>query len=304
MPAGAMQPLCEHSAVLHRGAHDLSRRLRSGLRRASDEGAAVLLCLDGAAEARIRADFGSMCEQFTFQPADDRYATPGMAMAALNNFVDTAQQSGATGAWSIGAIPLRADGRDARWLRYEEAVDEVFFDRPLRALCLYDAETTPAHLRDEVRRTHQSLDGDWTDSSHDNRKVVDVLESIPIRCSDRLIRNPSPAAARAALKSLVGERVSEAVMLDMQLVASELVTNAAIHGATPTWIEMWHEADGLALRVTDSGLGGVGRHEHLRPARGRAEGGFGLTAVGKLADSVEITRHHDITVVSVYMALR
>ena len=304
MPAGVMQPLCEHSAVLHRGPHNLSRRLRSSLQRASDAGAAVLLCLDEAAEARIRADFGSMCERFTFQPADDRYSTPGMAMAALNTFVETAQHSGATGAWSIGAIPLRADGRDARWLRYEEAVNEIFFDRPLRAVCLYDAVTTPTHLRHEVRRTHQSLDGDWMDSSDQNRRVVDAVESIPIRCSDLLIRNPTPAAARAAMKALVGDRVSDAVMLNMQLVTSELVTNTLIHGAAPTWFEMWQEGDAYILRVTDSGQGGVDRQAHLRPVHGGADGGFGLTTVGQLADSVEITRHHDITVVSVYIAVR
>ncbi len=282
----------------------MSRRLRSSLQRASDEGAAVLLCLDGAAEARIRADFGSMCEQFTFQPADDRYATPGMAMAALNNFVDTAQHSGVAGAWSIGAIPLRADGRDDRWLQYEEAVDEIFLNRPLRAVCLYDAETTPIHLRHDVRRTHQSLDGDWTDYAHDDRRDVNFIKSIPMRRSDLLIRNATPAAARAAVKARFGARVSKAVMSDMQLVTSELVTNAVIHGAAPTWFEMWQEVDGYSLRVTDSGPGGVGQHAHLCQVRGGVDGGFGLSTVGRLADSVEISRHYDITVVSVYMASR
>ena len=119
----------------------------------------ALLCLDGAAEARIRADFGSMCEQFTFQPADVRYATPGVAMAALNNFVDNAQQSGAAGAWSIGAIPLRADGRDARWLQYEEAVDEIFFNRPLRAVCLYDADSPSSRRSTDAPVPGRELDG-------------------------------------------------------------------------------------------------------------------------------------------------
>ena len=122
---------------------------------------------------------------------------------------------------------------------------------------------TPIHLRRDVRRTHQFLDGNWTDSAHDNRWVVNVVELIPIRRSDLLIRNPTPAAARAAVKALVGANVSEAVMSDMQLVASELVTNAVIHGAAPTRFELWQEADGYALRVTDSGPGGVGRHAHL-----------------------------------------
>ena len=295
--------MCEHSAVLYRGEHDLSRRLRSSLQRAAAEEAAVLICLDGVAEARIRTDFGSICDRFTFSPADDRYSVPGKAMVALDRFVTAAEASGARSAWSIGAIPLRADGRDVRWMHYEEAVNDIFVDRPLRAVCLYDASETPDHLRHDVRRTHESVIGDWarrvgTDSP------VDLVVPFPTRRSDLIIRDPTPAVARTAVEGLMGWRVSPELLVDLQLVASEVVTNAVVHGASPAVLEAWHEADGCALRVTDRGPGGVDRYAHLRPLQGGRDGGFGMFTVGQLADSVEFTRQDDTTVVSVFMALR
>ncbi len=296
------RPICEHSAVLCRGEHDLSLRLRPSLQRAAGGGAPVLICVDAPAEARIRADFGSICERFTFISAAGRYATPGMAMAALHAFVDGAERSGAPEAWSIGTIPLRADGRDARWMQYEEAVDHVFADRPLRAVCLYDAETTPVDLRQAIRHAHQSLDGDWTDHGR-NGSVTDVVASIPARATDLILFDATPAAARLGLRTLLGARVSETTLQDLLLIASELVTNAVVYGAVPTMFEFWHNADSFTFRVTDGGCGGFDKYAHLRPPRGGPHGGFGLWAVGQLADSVEISRHDDTTVVSVYVAL-
>lgn len=295
--------MCEHFAVLYRGEHELSRGLRSSLQRAAAEQAAVLICLDDAAEARIRTDFGSICDRFTFTPADDRYAVPGKAMVALDRFVTAAEASGAPSAWSIGAIPLRADGRDVRWMLYEQAVNEIFVDRPLRAVCLYDAYETPAHLRHDVGRTHESLIGDWANRDGDD-PPVDVVVPFPTRASDLALRDPMPAMARVALESLLGWRVSQDLLADLQIVASELVTNAVLHGAAPAVFEVWHEADGCALRVTDSGAGAVDQYAHFRPHKGGVHGGFGLFTVGQIADSVVFTRQDDTTVVSVYVALR
>ena len=296
-------PMCEHSAVLYRGTRDLSRGLRSSLQRAAAEDAAVLICVDGAAEARIRSDFGLICDRFTFSPADDRYAFPGVAMVALDRFVTAAEASGAPSAWSIGAIPLRSDGRDGRWMQYEQAVNEIFADRPLRAVCLYDALETPAHLRDDVGSTHGSLVGDWARRDGDDASN-DVVVPFPTRRSDLIIRDPTPAAARAAVERLMGWRVSRGLILDLQLVASELVTNAVAHGAAPAMFEVWHEADGCALRVTDSGVVGVPRNAHFRPPQAGQLGGLGLFTVGQIADSVEFVRRDGTTVVLVYISLR
>lgn len=296
-------PRCGHFAVLYRGEQDLSRRLRPSLQRAAKEGSPVLFCLDGAAAAQIRSDFGSSCERFTFDTAETRDATPGRTMASLDRFVTAAEASGASSAWSIVAIPLRADGRDERWMRFEEAINTIFARRPLRAVCLYDAEQTPAHLRHHVGRTHQSLNGDWERRDGDD-SPVDIVVPFPTRRSDLIIRDPTPAVARAAVESLMGSSVGLALIVDLQIVASELVTNAIVHGAAPAVFEVWHEADGCALRVTDRGPGGVDRYAHFRPPQVGPHGGFGLFTVGQLADSIEFTRHDDTTVVSAYVALR
>ena len=141
------QPGCSHSAVIHSGSEDLVRRLVPHFRLAHSQAAAVLVCVDPAIEARVRAEMGSMCDGFEFRSADARYSAPGQAMTALHSFVADAGARGASSFWSIGAIPLEHDGRDHRWVRYEAAVSTIFAGLALRAVCLYDSVRTPVSVR-------------------------------------------------------------------------------------------------------------------------------------------------------------
>lgn len=301
LPAAEQQPQCEHVALVHRGPDDLARSLAPHLQRAAAEGAAVLLCLDDVAEARVRAEVGSVCDSFEFGRADSRYATPGKAMDALHRFMSNASSVGASTAWSIGAIPLGGDGRDHRWLRYEEAVLEIFADQPLRAVCLYDAMSTPHDVRAGVERTHQSLSGVWDENAHGDAGSTAsmVTQVFPSRPPDLVLHEPTPRDARASFRARFGAVLSAAAVNDLELACSELTTNAAVHGAPPVQLRVWNELTACIVQVSDAGTGSIDRFADLRSCLGGSHGGFGLWTIGQLAHSVDISRQFNMNVVTV-----
>jgi anti-sigma regulatory factor (Ser/Thr protein kinase) len=297
------QPGCEHVALVHRGVDDLVRRLAPSLHRAAAESAAVLLSLDPVAEQRVKADLGSICDSFTFRRAADRIATPGIAMADLHRFVVDSTSAGSPTAWSIGATPLTRDGRDSRWIRYEEAVLHLFADRPLRAVCLYDAETTPVGLRDGVHRTHQSLDGEWADGvgGDDDLAAASAADATPSDEPDLVLIDPTPRMVRAALAGVVADLPADRLS-DIQLAASELVTNAVVHGTPPVEFRAWWRSSGCVLQVRDCGTSVIDPYADLRACVGGPHGGFGLWTVGQISDAVDITHDDSGNTVTAFVA--
>ena len=86
----------------------------------------------------MQTALGRRAADVTHIAPDVRYSRPGVAMATVRRFADDAVAAGAPTAWSIGAIPFDGTPRDRRWVRYEEAVDDVLGQLPLRAVCAYD----------------------------------------------------------------------------------------------------------------------------------------------------------------------
>ena len=67
---------------------------------------------------------------------------------------------------------------------------------------------------------------------------------------------------------------------DAELLASELVTNAVVHGEGPVTVRVWPGADGLRVEVSDHG-GGTPRLQDRLDVE--SEGGRGLGIVDGLA---------------------
>jgi anti-sigma regulatory factor (Ser/Thr protein kinase) len=86
------------------------------------------------------------------------------------------------------------------------------------------------------------------------------------------------AAARAALREAC--RDSSVDLDDVLLCASELVTNALLHGLPPIELEVRAEADRVWVAVHDAGRGGV---EPRRTVTVDTSAGRGLHIVDSLA---------------------
>ena len=286
-----LEPRCEHFALVYDGVDDLARRLAPHLLRAVAEAAAVLICIDDTAAARIRSDFGSLSDSFVFMPATNRYQTPGVAMSALDKFVDDAMASGAPSAWSIGSLPIDGGCGHSGWMRYEEAVASVFANRPLRAVCAYDAATTPIELWPSIRHSHQPVDGDRAALGADQSLVS--YDLCPPRAPDLVLADAPAQAVRDGIDSLFGASPPSERLADFRLVASELITNAFIHGASPRGVRVWKDGSSCVLQVHDAGTSPIDVYADFKPCAGGAEGGFGLWTVGQLSDAVHIA-HDDL----------
>jgi hypothetical protein len=137
-------------------------------------------------------------------------------------------------------------GCGARWEtegRYEAAVNHAFKDFPVWGLCPYDTPTAPDYVVEDVTRTHRHIAG--ADGSHRTnvayqdpatfiRERLLGTQALPSGPPDIRLQNPTPRAARHALKELVGRSVLTAEKVDsLELAVAELVDNALRTGRLP-----------------------------------------------------------------------
>jgi anti-sigma regulatory factor (Ser/Thr protein kinase) len=101
----------------------------------------------------------------------------------------------------------------------------------------------------------------------------------------RLERRPDAArAARAAVRDLCGDRLTGERLTDVELVVSELVTNAVRHGAGQITLTVTLACDNVTLSVLDEGRG----RPQLRQVETHSSHGHGLALVARLADDWQV----------------
>jgi anti-sigma regulatory factor (Ser/Thr protein kinase) len=300
-PTSDLHPNFDHRALLHDGPDDLARRVGPVLGEALDRGEPVHLSLTLLEWEALRDQVGARLDNAASMPAHDRYASPGVAMAALHAFVARSVDQGADSVWSVGTVQVEGDpDRDARWMRYESAVDTVLAHTPLRGICAYDTSRTAAVL-DAVRSCHAVVDDPDrgphqcpTYRPYEHRHVTWLHRGSTPDIDTEVIE---AGVARRQLSELLDGTMPRARIDDLHLVATELVTNGFRHGRPPLHLRAWNLDDEVVIEVSDHGHGIDDVFADLRPQGGGINGGFGMWLVGQFSDSVSIGREHDRTVV-------
>ena len=101
----------------------------------------------------------------------------------------------------------------------------------------------------------------------------------------RLERGPDAArAARQAVRDLCGNRLAAEFVTDVELVVSELVTNAVTHGAGQVTLTVTLANGRVTLSVMDEG-GGRPRLRHVEDGSGH---GRGLALVVRIAHEWQV----------------
>lgn len=294
-------PDFQHRALFHEGPGDLAARLGPELGGALDRNEPVHLSLEPTELTALRDHVGPALDRATTLDASTRYINPGTAMAEVHGFVQRCLADGASIIWSVGSVQIDGDAyRDARWSRYETAVDHVLSNVPLRGICVYDT-SAPDEVLDTVRRCHLTIDEPGVGTSpcrhhqpyrHDtmqwrHRNATAVVDTVVARADE----------VRRKLTEVLGGALPTERLEDLHLVATELITNGIRHGAPPIELRAWNLPDEVVLEVTDGGTGIQDPFADLRPRRGGLNGGFGMWLLGQLADQVSIGREGDRTVV-------
>lgn len=89
------------------------------------------------------------------------------------------------------------------------------------------------------------------------------------------------ATARRVVEEYAGPELQREDLEDLKLVATELVSNAYLHGEGRIWLKLDRHPQGIRIEVIDQGEGAAVK---VRPAR-TIERGNGLRIVDRLASA-------------------
>jgi anti-sigma regulatory factor (Ser/Thr protein kinase) len=241
----------------------------------------------------------------TFLAHGDQYQNPPVALLGALELVHARTEGGARRLRLLGELPSPVGlSRDA-WVRYEVAATHVLRDHPVFAVCAFDRRTTPEAVQAEMLRTHHLIVG--ADGAQEpnagflspevfmaTRRVA-VRDALEEGSPQLELTDPSPAAARHAIGRLArAMRLSAQAREGLLVGASELVTNALVHGGRPVRVRGWGRPGRVVLAVRDEGPGPDDLCAGLLPVGSTdREGGRGLWITHQLSSEVALDRTDD-----------
>lgn len=294
-----------HDAVLYRTDDEFVAMVASFLEEGAVSGEPTLGALRRDHAALVRSALPTTAG-IAFQPSDRHYARPAAAIRDGQERFSEHLAAGAESIRVVGEVPHPGVGQPwDGWARYEAAVNRAFEHFPLWGLCAYDLRTTPAHVIDDVERTHPHIT--TADAFRlDNDRYQDpaaFLADRPRSDPDPLelgppaleLFHPRPAVARHAVAELSQTTtLGPGEVDDLVIATSEIVTNALLYGRPPVRLRAWTGPDSMVVTVHDAGPGPRDPFVGLVPAdKGGGEGGFGLWIAHQLCHRVTLDTDPD-----------
>ena len=211
----------------------------------------------------------------TFISDNSLYATPAKAIASYWKMFEQHTAAGATQIRIAGDVPHEGNGgRFTGWDCYESAANTVWDRFPVWARCLYDTTTAAAHVLDSAARTHPRTITP-AGHTHPNHTYQHAEHFQPLPATpDPLeptapaleLTDPSPAQIRRAITSIGHGHIPASQLQDLEIAASEAVSNAWQHGHPPITAQIRARANRILVHVHDTGPGPANPHVGLTPA--------------------------------------
>ena len=239
-------------------------------------------------------------------PSDDAIRFLDMAQVGADPARILAVWADALAAAVTAGRCLRGVGEPAWYGRRPQELDECHVHELLlerafatgpawRLMCPYDIGRLPGPVRDRALLSHR----EWSSPAGRGATGSDLDAALDAAFSARLpvpggvvLRGSFGAADVPAVRHTVASWArSCALPRDrvevLELAASELATNAVIHGDGSGTVALWEEPDAVVLEVSDPG-GGTDPLTGRLPPRPGQDGGAGLYAVNQLCDLVQL----------------
>ena len=261
----------------------------------------VILGPDGA--DLVRRELGE-AEGLHYILASEVYVNPAMTVQGYRDVLTAEVAAGAEQIRFITEVPHPGTGSAWDWWgRYEAAVNEIFANLPVWAICTYDERTTPGHVLQEVLRTHPYLarpGGEHTANEGYESPATFLAQRArpyidPLEAGEPLVELTDPSliearrAAVAVTQPLFGPETAD----NLALAVSEVVANAHRHGRSPVVLRLWSGPERIVATIKDSGRGIHDATIGLAPVDPDQSGGRGLWIANQLCDHLAITRSHD-----------
>ncbi len=251
----------------------------------------------------VRRELGER-EGLHYIPATDAYVNPATTVKGYRDVLTAEVAAGAEQIRFITEVPHPGTGSAWDWWgRYESAVNEIFANLPVWAICTYDERTTPTDVLDEVLRTHPYVarpGGEHTPNAGYESPATFMaqracLYTDPLEASEPLVEltDPSLAEARRAALTVTHGLFGAQTADNLALAVSEVVANAQRYGRSPVELRVWNGPDRIVATIKDHGTGIHDATIGLAPVESDQCGGRGLWIANQLCDHVGITRLHD-----------
>lgn len=286
-----------HEACLYGSDDDFLAVVSPFVKEGIAAGEKVVLALSPPQADLVRSTIRE-ARQATVVPNSERYLRPATTIQTLletfrSHAAQTSDQMRVLG--SVLDPPWTAWDP---WARYEAAINDIFADFSVWALCLYDLRKVSDEVLDEVERTHPYIqrpgEGPVCSSKFEpastflsNRKPPrpDPIESTTPHTE--LVNPPAALARHAVVEAGAGSKLAADTIADLILGVSEVVTNAHLHGAAPVVLRIWSSRDRIVATVHDCGQGPADPIAGLLPARPVGEGGgLGLWVTHQICSEV------------------
>lgn len=281
-----------HKALFYRGNREYLEGLHRFLRPAFDSGEPVALALP---QPKLRLVRGHLREVSNDELLDmsEVGRNPGRILALIERLRE--EHRGETLHYVGEPIwPGRTTEEIREAVRHEALINVALGDTSTRVLCPYDAAGLDATVLESAKRTHPVIVEQATKHSS-----ASYSEAIPPECELPLSDPPDDAvrywvehgalgALRSAIRNLGRDAgLGSEHVDDVQVVVSELTTNALRHGAPLRRMTLWRTPEEMVCQVENEGAISdplAGR----RPPQPRPERGMGLWIVHQLSDLVEM----------------
>jgi anti-sigma regulatory factor (Ser/Thr protein kinase) len=251
-----------HSAFVYESREEYVSRAAGFLREGLEAGEGAVVGNTRPGLAALREALGSDAARVTFLDVSAAYTRPARTFAAYHAvYADEFKKAPAVRVISdvqYGPEPAEWE----QWTAYEALMNRAFAHLPTWAMCTYNANGLPDPILDAVWRTHPEVvaDGGWTESHRFEeppdllRRVTPAPEPLP-----RLRSIPFGGSAESLreqlARELAAERVPQARTLDLLLAATELATNAVVHGGGVADVRVGRAGGRLVCEILDRGSG-------------------------------------------------
>lgn len=305
---GAAPPAFRHEAFLYRGEADFVAGVGGFVREGLAAGDVTVVAEPADRLALLRDALGPAGDGVRFLDMAEIGGNPARIIGVWAEALDDA---------AAGGRRLRGVGEPAftgrRAVEFDEChlhellLNTAFDPGPAwRLLCPYDAERLPGAVPERALHSHP----EWSSTTGRGPTAADLPGAVEAAFSA-----PLPAPAGAALRGPFGPGDVPAVRRTvatwarscglpaerveaLALAASELATNAVVHGSGSGTLSMWEEPGAVVLELHDDGRLADPLTGRLRPPAGQ-EGGAGLYLVNQLADLVQLRSGPEGTTVRV-----
>jgi anti-sigma regulatory factor (Ser/Thr protein kinase) len=251
-----------HSAFVYESREEYVSRAAGFLREGLEAGEGAVVGSTRPGLAALREALGADAARVTFLDVSAAYTRPARTFAAYHAvYADEFKKAPVVRVISdvqYGPEPAEWD----QWTAYEALMNRAFAHLPTWAMCTYNANGLPDPILDAVWRTHPevAVDGGWTES-HRFEDPADLLRRVtpapePLPPLRSIPFGGSAESLREQLaRELAAERVPQARTLDLLLAATELATNAVVHGGGVADVRVGRAGGRLVCEIIDRGSG-------------------------------------------------